>query len=188
MNIWVMIGLGVALSMDCFAVAVATSISLKRMHIGHALKMAFFFGTAQAVMPVLGWWGGLYFKNLIADVDHWVAFILLSAIGIKMIYESRQLEKAETLDPAHTGLLFALAIGTSIDALIVGVSLSVLDVSIVMPVILIGLTTFVLTLLGTFIGDRLGHWFEGKIEILGGIALIAIGLKILIAHLSGSAL
>jgi putative Mn2+ efflux pump MntP len=187
MSAWVILGIAVGLAMDCFAVAIATGLSLKRLHLRHALKMALFFGGFQAAMPVAGWLAGNCLRGLLAGVDHWVAFALLTAIGAKMIWESRQVEREERADPVHTGRLLVLAVGTSIDALIVGVSLSFVQVALLPPVLAIGLVTFALTLAGVYIGDRVGHFFEGKIEILGGLVLIGIGLKILLQHLLGPA-
>ena len=183
MNVWVVLGLAVGLAMDCFSVAIATGIGLKRLQDIHVLKMAMFFGGFQAFMPVIGWLAGSTLRDYIATYDHWVAFGLLTAIGGKMIWETRAEKKMATLNPENTGLLLLLAIGTSIDALVVGVSLSFLDVSIIIPVLIIGAVTFVLTIAGAYIGGRMGHWFEGRIEILGGAVMILIGLKILLDHL-----
>ena len=183
MNIWVVLGIAVGLAMDCFSVAIATGIGLKRLRVAHALKMAVFFGGFQALMPVIGWLAGISLKDYIIAYDHWVAFVLLTAIGAKMIWETRAEKKMATLNPENTRLLLLLAIGTSIDALVVGVSLSLLDVSIVIPVLVIGAVTFVLTLAGAYIGGRIGHWFEGRIEMLGGAVMILIGIKILADHL-----
>ncbi|MCX6995769.1 MAG: manganese efflux pump MntP family protein [Kiritimatiellaeota bacterium] len=188
MSVWVVLGLAVGLALDCFSVAIATGIGLQRLRVAHALKMAVFFGGFQAVMPVIGWLAGISLRASIAAYDHWVAFVLLTAIGVKMIWETRAEKKMATLNPENTGLLLLLAIGTSIDALVVGVSLSFLDVSIVIPVLIIGAVTFVLTLAGAYIGGRIGHWFEGRIEILGGVVMILIGMKILANHFFGRGL
>jgi putative Mn2+ efflux pump MntP len=173
------------LSMDAFAVSVASGLAMERLKMRHAVRIALSFGLFQAAMPVAGWFLGLGFRGMISSVDHWIAFGLLSAIGVKMIYESGKLgvEGRNSGPPSHYVLL-VLSVATSLDALAVGLSLSLLNVHIVEPVIIIGLVTFALSLLGVYIGDRLGHFFERKIEVLGGLVLIAIGLKILLEHLA----
>jgi len=183
MNTWVVLGIAVGLALDCFSVAIATGIGLKRLREVHVLKMALFFGGFQAFMPVIGWLAGVSLRAYLAAVDHWAAFALLTAIGGKMMWEARAEKKMATLNPENTGLLLLLAVGTSLDALVVGVSLSFLDVSIVVPVLVIGAVTFVLTIAGAYIGGRICHWFEGRIEILGGAVMVLIGLKILLDHL-----
>ncbi len=163
MNFFEVTAIAVGLSMDCLAIAVATGLGLKRLHITHALKMALFFSVAQALMPVIGWWAGSGLRDFIAAYDHWVAFVLLSGIGLKMIWEARRVEKVETLDRLNTWILLMLAVSTSIDALIVGVSLSFINVSIVRPVLIIGAVTFALSFGGVYLGEKVGHFFEGKI-------------------------
>jgi putative Mn2+ efflux pump MntP len=184
-----LIGIALALAMDAFAVSVAAGIRAVRTRLRRAFKLAFFFGGFQAAMPVLGWWGGLRFQRWIAPVDHWIAFGILSVVGLKMILESRFMngngDPADKSEPGGSlGSLLALSIATSIDALAVGLSLGFLDVGIVGPALTIGAVTFVLTLIGFVLGERLGHLGEGKIEILGGAILIGIGLKILFEHLA----
>ncbi len=146
--------------------------------------IAIFFGLFQAVMPLIGWLGGLSLKNFISGLDHWIAFGLLSFIGCKMIYESIKVESnVREINPLNVYVLLILAVTTSIDALAVGVSFAFLKISIVTPILVIGIITFFLSFIGVFIGDRFGHFFENKIEILGGLILIGIGIKILIEHL-----
>lgn len=171
------------LAMDCFAVAVASGIAIRKMHLGHAFKMAVFFGTFQAVMPIAGWLLGTGLRPLISEIDHWLAFLLLAFIGGKMIWEARQEEEFIEKKKLTTAILFFLAIATSIDALVVGLSLSFLEVSIWMPAVVIGSVAFLLSLSGVYIGKRVGHFCEVYIEILGGVILIGIGIKILIEHL-----
>ena len=135
-------------------------------------------------MPTLGWLAGLAFRPVVRGVDHWVAFALLVIIGAKMIYEALKLEKAEKPDnPLNVLVLLVLAIATSIDALAVGVTFALLDVAILFSVLFIGAVTFALSMVGVYIGDYCGHFFEKKIEVIGGLTLIGIGLKILIEHL-----
>ena len=172
------------LAMDAFAVSVTSGITIRHLKIDQALRIAFFFGSFQAIMPVIGWLAGLSLRDFISDIDHWIAFGLLSFIGCKMIYEALTMEIDQKEVKLSLYVLLMLSIATSIDALAVGVSFAFLKISIITPVLVIGIVTFVLSYLGTFIGNRLGHFFERKIEILGGLILIGIGVKILIGHLA----
>lgn len=171
------------LSLDAFAVSVASGIVIRRERVRHALKVALFFGGFQALMPVIGWLAGLGLRSLIAGIDHWIAFGLLLGIGAKMIVESRELDRAEAGCPTDTPVLFTLAVATSIDALAVGLSFSLLRVAIALPVLVIGAVTFAVSFGGFLAGSRLGHCFEKKIELIGGLILIGIGVKILLEHL-----
>jgi len=176
--------IALGLSMDAFAVAIASGLAIKNLRVQHALLIAAFFGGFQALMPALGWLAGLTCKNVLSGVDHWIAFGLLSVIGAKMIYEALKFDRAERPDnPLNVLVLLVLAIATSIDALAVGLTFALLDVAILGSVLFIGAVTFLLTLIGVYIGDYGGHFFEKKIEIFGGLVLIGIGLKILIEHL-----
>ncbi len=170
--------------MDAFAVSVSSGVVIKKMRVRHAMKIAAFFGGFQALMPFIGWQIGRFASEYVKCCDHWIAFILLCFIGGKMIYEAKWCKKEEEkADPLNLHILILLAIATSIDALAVGVTFSFLGISIVTPIILIGLITFVMSFAGAYIGDYFGHLFEDKLEILGGLILIAIGTKILIQHL-----
>ena len=176
--------IALGLAMDCFAVAVASGFTAARMRLPHALRMALFFGLFQAIMPILGWFGGTAMRSVITGVDHWIAFGLLAAIGVKMIYESRKLEEEREIDPTKLTVVAALAVATSIDALAVGIGISFLGIAIVQPAVIIGAVSFVVTLAGVYLGKRFGHIFENKLELLGGLILIAIGAKILVQHLT----
>ncbi|MBI5744228.1 MAG: manganese efflux pump [Elusimicrobia bacterium] len=180
--------IALGLSVDAFAVAIASGATMKRLHLPDAMKMGLFFGGFQALMPVLGWAAGLTFKNFISGWDHWVAFGLLAAVGGKMIYESLQMKREEECGegktcPFDTGTLTVLAIATSIDALAVGLTFSMLRVSIAGPVVAIGVVTFAMSAAGVALGSRGGHFFENKMEAAGGLVLIGLGLKILLGHL-----
>ena len=176
--------IAVGLAMDTFAVSVVSGSVYRQLHVKHALRMAVFFGGFQAVMPLIGSLAGLSAKDYIADFDHWVAFGILGAVGGKMIYESFKIKSVEeNYDPANIIVLLVLSVATSIDALAVGLTLSLITRSIAAAVIVIGLTTFILSYLGVLIGKRFGHFFENIIEILGGLILIGLGIKILIEHL-----
>ena len=172
------------LAMDAFAVSVSSGITIRSLKIDQALRIALFFGSFQAIMPVIGWLAGLSLRDYISDFDHWIAFGLLSFIGCKMIYEAFEMEaEHKEVNPLNVYVLLMLSVATSIDALAVGVSFAFLKISIATPVLVIGIVTFLLSYLGVSVGNRLGHFFEKKIEILGGLILIGIGVKILVDHL-----
>lgn len=179
------LGIAVGLAMDAFAVSVASGYTVKNMCSRCALRMAFCFGAFQAFMPLLGYLAGNTLAGYLVEYDHWVAFVLLVLIGGKMIYESFKIEEVEkkVQDPSCPVTLVVLSIATSIDALAVGVTLSLITEHIYITVIVIGLITFFLSYIGYVIGKKMGHFFENKIEIIGGLILIAIGIKILISHL-----
>ena len=178
----VLIGFGLA--MDCFAVSISCGITMKKKRLSKLFRISFLFGLFQGMMPVIGWFTGLTVKDLISAFDHWIAFGLLTFIGGKMIYESFKPDECKkVIDTDKIGIILILAIATSIDALAVGLSFALLDMSIILPVIIIGVITFIVTLLGLQIGNKFGILFGKKIEILGGLILIGIGLKILIEHL-----
>ena len=170
--------------MDAFAVSVITGAAYKQIRPAHTLRMALSFGLFQAFMPLVGALAGLTVKDYISGFDHWVAFALLAAVGAKMIYESFKLKpERQNPDPAKLFVLLALAIATSIDALAVGITLSLIVTSLTLAVTIIGIVTFVLSYLGVHIGKRFGHFFESRIEALGGIILVCLGTKILAQHL-----
>ncbi|HOX23199.1 MAG TPA: manganese efflux pump MntP family protein, partial [Elusimicrobiales bacterium] len=148
-------------------------------------KTGLFFGGFQGLMPLAGWFAGAALHSIVTGVDHWVAFLLLSGVGGKMIYEALKGEQ-KRCDVCRTAPLLMLAIATSIDAFAVGLSLSFLGVSIFFPAAIIGAVTFALSAAGIYIGCKAGHFFENKIEIAGGAVLVALGLKILLEHLSGA--
>ena len=188
MNLVMMIMIAVALAMDAFAVSVASGVVIKTNRIRKALLIAASFGFFQFFMPLLGWLAGVYCKKfaIINIIDHWIAFVLLSVVGVKMIYEAFKIEEIEQkTDPTNIYVLFVLSVATSIDALAAGLSFAVLDMSIMAPVLIIGGVTFILSFLGVIAGMRLGHFVESKIEAAGGVILVLIGLKILFGHLLG---
>jgi len=177
--------IAVGLSMDAFAVSVVSGAAYKHLKIRHALRMAGFFGGFQAFMPVVGALAGLTVKGYIAGYDHWIAFALLAAVGGKMIYESFKLTPpGVSFDLSSIFILLVLSLATSIDALTVGVTLPLLKIPIATAATIIGIVTFTLSALGVYIGKKTGHFFEGKIEAVGGLALIGLGAKILLEHLT----
>ena len=175
--------LALGLSMDAFAVSICKGLSVPKLQAKHCLICGVYFGGFQALMPLIGWALGIRFQSMITNIDHWIAFVLLAVIGANMIKES--FSKEEECPDASFGFktMLTLAVATSIDALAVGVTFAFLDVSIVPAVLLIGLTTFVCSAVGVKIGNAFGNRFQSKAEFLGGLVLIAIGLKILIEHL-----
>jgi putative Mn2+ efflux pump MntP len=175
--------ISLSLAMDAVSVSIAGGMKSQKAKIAHALKVAAFFGIFQAVMPVFGWLIGEVAKGFIGAVDHWIAFILLGMIGIKMIYEALNNSGEEKRNIYNTKILLILSVATSIDALIVGITLNVLKTPFLMSIATIGIVTFILSFLGFLFGKQLGTIFGKRVEILGGAVLILIGLKILIEHL-----
>ena len=183
MSIISVLVIAVALAIDAFAASISSGVALKRMHARHAFVIASFFGTFQALMPFVGWHTGRWAQRYVAAFDHWIAFVLLVGIGTKMIHDARHDRESQAeRNPLSIYVLFALAIATSIDALAVGVTLSFLDIAILLPVLLIGVVTFCMSFMGTYLGAAIGHIFEKKLEVGAGLVLIGIGVKILIEH------
>ena len=170
--------------MDAFAVAVCIGLTAKKPLLIKALIVGLYFGAFQALMPLAGYFTGTFFADKIVSFDHWIAFILLSFLGIKMIFGSFEKEKAED-DNQDLGFkkMLLLAVATSIDALAVGISFAFLQVKIIPAVSFIGVITFVLSLAGVKIGNIFGSGLKSKAEFLGGIILILIGIKILLEHI-----
>lgn len=179
-----LLGLALALAMDAFAVALGTGTVLARLTGRHLFRLSFHFGLFQALMPVIGWLAGQTIIQWVSAWDHWIAFGLLAVIGGRMILEACSTEeKSDERDPTRGLSLVLLSIATSIDALAVGFSLSVIGVSIWMPSLIIGLVAGILTIIGMLLGGRIGVRWGSRVEILGGLVLIAIGGKILFEHL-----
>lgn len=205
--------IAVGLSMDAFAVSICRGLGMRRLNLRTAAVLALFFGGFQALMPLVGWALGSQFMWLIEPVDHWVAFVLLAFIGGKMLWDAFHEEdspcvcgrdcatcqrrggadcddpeaarQAPIAPPLDYRELVMLAIATSIDALAVGITFAFLGVNIWVAIAIIGVTTFVLSLVGVVVGNQFGSRFEKPATIAGGIVLILIGLKILIEHLAG---
>jgi putative Mn2+ efflux pump MntP len=176
--------IAVGLAMDAFAVSITNGITTQNNRRKYALLTAVSFGGFQMLMPTIGYFAGLSLESVITQVDHWVAFGLLAFIGSKMIYDAVKKDGDEkTQDNLKLHTLLTLSIATSIDALMVGLSFAFLQTSILWPVLIIGVVTFLLSLTGFFCGCHLGRLFGNKIKILGGLILIAIGLRILLEHL-----
>ena len=180
----ILIAIGV--SMDAFAVSVAKGLATQRVRPRHYASVAFWFGGFQALMPLIGYFAGYKFSSAVESFDHWVAFVLLSIIGGKMLYDTLSGDDDE--EDADSDFRFktmlVLAIATSIDALAIGVSLAFLKVNIWSAVTFIGITTALFSALGLRLGNIFGYRYKRKAEITGGVVLILIGLKILLEHIA----
>ena len=175
--------LAVGLSMDAFAVSICKGLATKKVEIKHMVITGLWFGGFQALMPFLGYLLGSAFQKYVTAVDHWIAFILLSAIGVNMIRES--LSKESSSSDCDFGLktMFLMAIATSIDALAVGITFALLpNVNIIAAVLFIGIITFLFSSLGVKCGNFLGCKYKSRAEFIGGLILIILGLKILLEH------
>ena len=175
--------LAVGLSMDAFAVAMCKGLALKRVSAGNMAKAGLYFGGFQAGMPLIGYLLGVNFSETIVAIDHWIAFVLLGFIGINMIRESMSDEEEACDDDMGVKTMTVMAIATSIDALAVGVTLAFLSAPIIPSVSFIGVTTFILSAFGVWLGNKLGSSNKINAELWGGIILIIIGTKILLEHL-----
>lgn len=181
-----LLSLAVGLSMDAFAVSICKGLSVNRVRPKHMLICGLYFGGFQALMPLIGYLLGVNFRSMIASVDHWIAFVLLSLIGANMLRESFSKDKDENVDASFgVKTMLLMAVATSIDALAVGVTFAFLEVAIVPAVSFIGITTFIFSAAGVLIGNIFGAKWKNKAEFAGGAILILIGLKILIEHLAG---
>jgi len=171
----------VALAMDSFSVAIAAGAAIKKQSVLAAARIGLFFGFFQGFLPVIGWIAGNAFSSIITEFDHWIAFILLVVIGAHMVLESRKSE-CKKVNYLSCKVLALLGVATSIDALAVGVGFAFLEVDILLAVLLIGIVSFVFSFVGVFIGKKVGCLFKGKAELVGGVVLILIGLRILAEH------
>ena len=175
--------LAVGLGVDAFSVAIGIGATNDKKSWAPVLRLAAAFGIFQFVMPIIGWLAGLTVVEIIASFDHWIAFALLALVGGKMIWEGFEKESdEEKADQTRGWPLLLLSIATSIDALAIGFSFSVLKNPILFPAVIIGIVCFVMTTVGMIFGKVLAKIFGKKVEIFGGIVLIAIGVMILIDH------
>ena len=176
--------LAIGLSMDAFAVSVCKGLAMKKLEFKNMAIVGLWFGGFQALMPTIGYFLGVQFKNQITAIDHWIAFILLGIIGANMIKEACSKDDEEEVKAnLDVKTMFMLAIATSIDALAVGITFAFLSVNLVHAVTFIGITTFILSAVGVGIGNIFGTKYKAKAEIAGGIILILLGIKILLEHL-----
>lgn len=176
--------IAIALSMDSFCASISTGACMQKPSKWLYLKVGLYMAFFQGGMPVIGWLAGHGFKKYIEDFDHWIAFGLLAAIGLKMIYESIKNNNGDRcFCPSRTQVLISLALATSIDALIVGIGFGIINAPLLKSVLVIGGTTFIFSVAGVFIGHKLGSRIKVKLEIPAGIVLILLGTKILFEHL-----
>ncbi len=175
--------LAIALSMDAFAVSIGLGSKMKKDVKPLAIKAGFFFGLFQMLMPAVGYLGGIGLSKYISEYDHWIAFLLLFLIGAKMIYESFGENIEDEIAIISNKIMLTLAIATSIDAMAAGFTLNLFALNVFISLLMIGVTTFVFSYAGVYIGSKGGEKLESKVEFLGGIILIAIGIKILATHL-----
>ena len=175
--------IAVGVSMDAFAVSICKGLSISKVRSRYVYRTALWFGGFQALMPLIGYFVGVHFADLVSEVDHWIAFVLLSLIGANMLKESFDKKIEENPDFSFR-TMFAMAVATSIDALAVGVSFAFLKVDIWTSVLIIGITTAAFSGVGVLIGNVFGSRYKSKAELLGGFILIAMGLRILITHLA----
>ncbi|HNR90369.1 MAG TPA: manganese efflux pump MntP family protein [Spirochaetota bacterium] len=178
------LGIAVGLAMDAFSVCIAAGMIIDRPTARHYFRLAFHFGLFQFMMPILGYFAGRYLESIIKDYDHWIALAILTVIGAKMIRESlsdddRRIER----DPSRGWTLIVLAVATSIDALAVGLSLGLLGSGILVPSVIIGVVCALFSVIGISIGKRVGALFGRRVEMIGGVILIAIGIRIAVSHL-----
>ncbi|MDD3877683.1 MAG: manganese efflux pump MntP family protein [Bacteroidales bacterium] len=175
--------IALGLSMDCFAVTIGAGISGKRNSFSQNLYIAFIFGLFHFIMPLSGWLIGDVFKEHIKSFDHYIAFSLLIFIGCKMIYEALKSNKKESFAFHNNFFIFGLALATSIDALIVGLSLALIDFNLLLSISIISLTAFIISFSGFYIGRRFSCYCGSKAELIGGLMLVAIGVKIFVEHI-----
>lgn len=176
--------LSIGLSMDAFAVAISKGLSLKKFTFKNALIVGLYFGSFQALMPLLGYFLGAQFESKITTIDHWIAFILLVAIGFNMIKEAFSPDDEDTPDASlRFGAMIVLAVATSIDALAVGITFAFLQINILLAIITIGICTLILSMIGVKLGTVFGMKYKTKAEIFGGVILILMAFKILLDHL-----
>jgi manganese efflux pump family protein len=175
-----------ALAMDAFAVAIVAGLTLNPLTRRQIFRLPFHFGLFQALMPIIGWIAGKAVHRYISEFDHWVAFGMLAFIGGRMLWGAVHGDKEDrksTADPTSGWTLILLSVATSIDALAVGLSLAMVGSPILVPAIIIGLVAAAFTLTGMLLGRRIGSLWGKRVELLGGVILLAIGIKILMEHL-----
>lgn len=175
--------ISIGLAMDAFAVAICKGLAIKKLEWKNAFVIGLYFGFFQAMMPILGYFLGIKFQDKIVNIDHWIAFVLLFAIGINMIKEAISSKDEEKNDDISFKNMIILSVATSIDALAIGITLAFLNCNILKSAICIGIITLILSTLGVKIGNKFGSKYENKAEVMGGIILIILGIKILIEHL-----
>ena len=182
-----MLLMGIGLAMDAFAVSVCKGLAMRKVNKKQAVVIALFFGGFQALMPFIGWVLGSQFEKYIVTIDHWIAFVLLGFIGGKMIMEASKPDDEEEVGkidaPLNLKEMTILAVATSIDALAVGITFAFLRYPIVEAITIIGITTFIICIIGVYVGNFFGSKYKSKAEFAGGVILVILGLRILLSHL-----
>ena len=180
-----LVAIALALAMDAFAVAVVTGLTLKPLTGRDVFRLSFHFGLFQALMPLIGWNAGRALYSYIAPVDHWVAFALLAFVGGRMMWSGREgaEDRPGAANPTRGWDLVLLSVATSIDALAVGLSLALIGSAILIPALVIGFVAAALTITGMLVGRRVGTVWGKRVEVIGGLILVAIGVRILVEHL-----
>jgi putative Mn2+ efflux pump MntP len=176
--------LAIGLSFDTFAVSVSTGLTINSLKFRQGVRIAFVLAFFQSLMAFIGWLGGIQIEKYISNYDHWIAFGLLSILGIKMITEAFKEDEEKTFNPMLLSVLIGMALATSIDALVAGVSMALINTSIYLALIIIGVITFLVSMTGILLGKNVTGKFGKRSEIIGGLILAGIGLKILISHLA----
>ena len=183
MDLFEIVVIGIGLAMDIFAVSVCKGLSMKKLNWKKTIIIALYLGLFQALMPVLGYFLGSTFSTIVQRVDHWIAFILLAIIGGNMIKESADENEKKLNDKVDVKTMILLSIATNIDALAVGVTFAFFEVSLLLAILIIGMISFILSVLGVITGNKFGNKLQNKAELTGGIIIIIIGFKILLEHL-----
>ena len=175
--------ISIGLAMDAFAVSVCKGVQIRKLNYDKMIIVGLYFGSFQAIMPTIGYLLGTTFDDLVTQIDHWIAFVLLSFIGLKMIKETLKKDESNINEKLDLKTMLVLAIATSIDALAVGITFAFLNVNLILSITIIGIITFLISIIGVKIGNKFGNKYEKKAEFVGGLILILLGFKILLEHL-----
>lgn len=181
--IFELIFISIGLAADAFAVSILKGLEIRKVKLKHCIIIGMYFGLFQAIMPLIGYFVGHTFEHFVVSIDHFIIFILLSIIGINMILDTFSKKEVKVNDSLKFGEMIILAFATSVDAFAVGITFSFLKLNIIFSVLIIGIITFIISSIGTMIGTSVGKILKNKAQLIGGIMLILIGLKILIEHL-----
>ena len=184
MSLYALFLIAISLSFDTFAVSVSAGLCKKDIRFLPAVRIAVVLALFQGLMPVIGWLGGYQFARIIGDYDHWISLVLFTAIGIKMIIEALKDPEEKSFNLHQSTVILGIALATSIDALVVGISMAFFSVNIMVAAVIIGVVTFFAAMIGMLLGKKVNGRFGRKVEILGGVILIGIGIQLLFNHLS----
>ena len=184
MSLYALFLIAISLSFDTFAVSVSAGLCKKDIRFLPAVRIAVVLALFQGLMPVIGWLGGYQFARIIGDYDHWISLVLFTAIGIKMIIEALKDPEEKSFNLHQSTVILGIALATSIDALVVGISMAFFSVNIMVAAVIIGVVTFFAAMIGMLLGKKANGRFGRKVEILGGVILIGIGIQLLFSHLT----